>query len=353
MCSDVHPPLSNKVNPSTSITTIPSDPKSTKISSDKTTISKSRDLEITRQPLISSLRSTLPKSVPISIPSKRTIADRTPPFVPVDMSRKTIGSLKLNKDSDVTSTSNITAPHLDLTQDLNFGLSTAPKASPLTTSAPDWFLPIQAQLNRQEQLINRQGLRLSQREDVVVENQRLRTDLALARQEINELKSRLGSPIPQEQPTPMAEDFPELGTAHSKYATPTTPVARTTPRDPPVLAVSTPSQPSFLATATRGQTTTDTVVPVKVHRRRNPLTSRQRQALARSFMPVSDNQGYQYLYLPTRFREPDATAILAKSGLKPITDFDPRAESCFRNPVFASLTKEQRKEKMVDVCVNS
>ncbi|KAG1533210.1 hypothetical protein G6F47_012524 [Rhizopus delemar] len=133
MCSDVHPPLSNKVNPSTSITTIPSDPKSTKISSDKTTISKSRDLEITRQPLISSLRSTLPKSVPISIPSKRTIADRTPPFVPVDMSRKTIGSLKLNKDSDVTSTSNITAPHLDLTQDLNFGLSTAPKASPLTT----------------------------------------------------------------------------------------------------------------------------------------------------------------------------------------------------------------------------
>ncbi|KAG1442059.1 hypothetical protein G6F55_013072 [Rhizopus delemar] len=219
------------------------------------------------------------------------------------MSRKTIGSLKLNKDSDVTSTSNITAPHLDLTQDLNFGLSTAPKASPLTTSAPDWFLPIQAQLNRQEQLINRQGLRLSQREDVVVENQRLRTDLALARQEINELKSRLGSPIPQEQPTPMAEDFPELGTAHSKYATPTTPVARTTPRDPPVLAVSTPSQPSFLATATRGQTTTDTVVPVKVHRRRNPLTSRQRQALARSFMPVSDNQGYQYLYLPTRFRE--------------------------------------------------
>ncbi|EIE90004.1 hypothetical protein G6F46_013035 [Rhizopus delemar] len=219
------------------------------------------------------------------------------------MSRKTIGSLKLNKDSDVTSTSNITAPHLDLTQDLNFGLSTAPKASPLTTSAPDWFLPIQAQLNRQEQLINRQGLRLSQREDVVVENQRLRTDLALARQEINELKSRLGSPIPQEQPTPMAEDFPELGTAHSKYATPTTPVARTTPRDPPVLAVSTPSQPSFPATATRGQTTTDTVVPVKVHRRRNPLTSRQRQALARSFMPVSDNQGYQYLYLPTRFRE--------------------------------------------------
>ncbi|KAG1494895.1 hypothetical protein G6F53_012486 [Rhizopus delemar] len=131
--ANLHEPVISKVNPSTSITTIPSDPTSTKISLDKTTISKSRDLEITRQPLISSLRSTLPKSVPISIPSKRTIADRTPPFVPVDMSRKTIGSLKLNKDSDVTSTSNITAPHLDLTQDLNFGLSTAPKASPLTT----------------------------------------------------------------------------------------------------------------------------------------------------------------------------------------------------------------------------
>ncbi|EIE84088.1 hypothetical protein RO3G_08793 [Rhizopus delemar RA 99-880] len=71
------------------------------------------------------------------------------------MSRKTTGSLKLNKDSDVTSTSNITASHLDLTQGLNFGLTTAPKANPLTTSAPDWFLPIQAQLNCQEQLINR------------------------------------------------------------------------------------------------------------------------------------------------------------------------------------------------------
>ncbi|KAG1031593.1 hypothetical protein G6F43_013922 [Rhizopus delemar] len=189
----------------------------------------------------------------------------------------------------------------------------------------------------------------------------------------------------------MAEDFPELGTAHSKYATPTTPAARTTPRDPPAPAVSTPSQPPFLAAATRGQTTTTTVVPAKVHRRRNPLTSRQRQALARSFMPASDNQGYQYLYLPTRFRErisslrkklrqlkldngrildvhypdnnivallvhndyaADATAILAKSGLKPITDFDPRAESCLRDPAFASLTKEQRKEKMPTVLLS-
>ncbi|KAG1179496.1 hypothetical protein G6F36_010531 [Rhizopus arrhizus] len=162
-------------------------------------------------------------------------------------------------------------------------------------------------------------------------------------------------------------------TAHSKYAALTTPVARITPRDPPVLAVSTPSQPSFLAAASRGQTTTDTVVPAKVHRRRNPLTSRQL---------------YQYMYLPTRFRERisslrkklrqlkldngrildvhypdnnivallvhndyavDAAAILAKSGLNPIANFDPRAEFCLRGPAFASLTKEQRKEKMVDV----
>lgn len=45
----------------------------------------------------------------------------------------------------------------------------------------------------------------------------------------------------------------------------------------------------------------------------------------------------------------DAAAILAKSGLNPIANFDPRAEFCLRGPAFASLTKEQRKEKMVDV----
>ncbi|KAG1437591.1 hypothetical protein G6F56_013028 [Rhizopus delemar] len=194
------------------------------------------------------------------------------------MSRKYHGIAKVIGDVDVAT---LAPPaQLDLNTDMDFG----PSTSPAMTDVPTWFAPVQAQLARQE-------LRLSQVEEVLAENQRLRADLELANQRIRELEFRLGEPNSIDLTTPSAMEFPPMGTAASKYAPPAPP---TIPEH---------HKESFAAAATRGQKEKQTAPPNTPVRRRKGLTSRQRQVLVRNFTPMTENQGYTYLYLPNRFRE--------------------------------------------------
>ncbi|CAO3661157.1 unnamed protein product, partial [Rhizopus stolonifer] len=258
---------------------------------------------------------------------------------------------------------------MDLNTDLDFGLSTTPAMA----AVPTWFAPVQAQLARQEQ-------RLSQVEEIVAENQRLRADLDLAHQRIRELESRLGESQNVDLPAPTPKDFPQLGTSQSKYAPTTSPAA-----------LSPNHQVSFADAAHRGQKQHVIPAPVKTPTHRKGLTNRQRQVLVRNFTPMTENQGYQYLYLPNRFRDrisvmrkklrqlkldngrildvhyPDnkvvallvhndyvseATTILNKCGIQLIQDFNPHDESRLHDPAFAALSKEERSRKMAEVHQN-
>ncbi|CAO3683555.1 unnamed protein product [Rhizopus stolonifer] len=184
------------------------------------------------------------------------------------MSRKYHGIAKVNGDVNV---STLAPPaQMDLNTDLDFGLSTTPAMA----AVPTWFAPVQAQLARQEQ-------RLSQVEEIVAENQRLRADLDLAHQRIRELESRLGESQNVDLPAPTPKDFPQLGTSQSKYAPTTSPAA-----------LSPNHQVSFADAAHRGQKQNVIPAPVKTPTRRKGLTNRQRQVLVPRLLvrPTTSNR---------------------------------------------------------------
>ncbi|KAG0830854.1 hypothetical protein G6F17_014068 [Rhizopus arrhizus] len=74
----------------------------------------------------------------------------------------------------------------------------------------------------------------------------------------------------------------------------------------------------YKAAALKGKKTAPPAHKPPTTRPRKVLSTRQLQVVARTFTPVSGTHGYQYIYLPCRFRESisNARAKLAKLRLE-------------------------------------
>ncbi|KAG1035483.1 hypothetical protein G6F43_013222 [Rhizopus delemar] len=328
---------------------------------------------------------------PIEIPSKRTIADRTPPYVPTNV-KKTItkpttrSQMVKNKNLNVSTS----AFKLSLDKPVDFSFSqNDPASKPFFTrevnpplapcdtqildlssqsGIPDWFIVYQKQQQDQTRFLNQ---RLNALEEVMAENKRLRTDLDLAQQRIAELEAQISTDaIPILELDPKATQ----GTEASKYATPT-------------VSLTTTSKPlSFAAVANKGK---DAPAPKsKAPARRRKTTARQMEAIHRRFVPVAAHHDYEYVYLPSRYREPisslrsklhklkinnarvldvhypdrqvvallvhteytaDLLAAFAKAKVEPIQGFNPLNPDLLRDPKFASLPESDRAAKCTEV----
>ncbi|KAG1321725.1 hypothetical protein G6F63_013662 [Rhizopus arrhizus] len=200
-----------------------------------------------------------PKGTPIEIPSKRTIADRTPPYVPTNV-KKTITKpttrsqiiktknknlnpstssfkLSLDKPVDFSFSQNDSAIKPLFTREVN------PLALPDTqildlssqSGIPDWFIVYQKQQQDQTRFLNQ---RLNALEEVMAENKRLRTDLDLAQQRIAELEAQISTDA---IPAFTLDTKEPQGTEASKYAVASTSLASST------------KPLSFAAVATKGK----------------------------------------------------------------------------------------------------
>ncbi|KAG0762710.1 hypothetical protein G6F22_018579 [Rhizopus arrhizus] len=147
---------------------------------------------------------------------------------------------------------------------------------------PDWFQPIMA-------MITSQGQRLAHLEALTKENQDLRADLEAAHRRIKELEN-LNTTLPA-APKTAATNKP-AGSEASKWKSPPTPVP--TPA---------PTTSSFASAARKGMRSTQPSKPKATTRTRKAPSKRQLQVAARTFAPPPANNGFQYLYLPCRFRE--------------------------------------------------
>ncbi|KAG1189715.1 hypothetical protein G6F35_014045 [Rhizopus arrhizus] len=175
-----------------------------------------------------------PMGTPIEIPSKRTIADRTPPYVLTNV-KKTITKpttrsqiiktknknlnpstssfkLSLDKPVDFSFSQNDSAIKPLFTREVN------PLALPDTqildlssqSGIPDWFIVYQKQQQDQTRFLNQ---RLNALEEVMAENKRLRTDLDLAQQRIAELEAQIST---EAIPTLVLDSKVTQGTEASK-----------------------------------------------------------------------------------------------------------------------------------------
>ncbi|EIE83029.1 hypothetical protein RO3G_07734 [Rhizopus delemar RA 99-880] len=320
------PPIITTTFQQTTIQTIANDAvkqfiaTTTKISAERSTISTSEDLEVgnfeklapeSAEQTVSSVptnKQALLTSSAVETPQKRLFSDRTPPLLPVDtFYRPSLGKPKKNRQ--MTTSMDIipeTSGQLTLAmpENLNFGLTTLPNVKTLPQSSseilssaehtqlsahaptPDWVSSIMARFNQYDD-------RLSQLEHLVAENQRLRKELHSATLRIQEL----------EQQTVVIDDFPALepepklaqGSEASRWAN--------TLETKPTVDSTQSTSLSFLAAATKGQKATPPPKGNKPKRSRR-ITPRQYQAITRAFSPVSDSSGYQYIYLPSRYREP-------------------------------------------------
>lgn len=312
----------------------------------------------------------------LSAATKRTLADRSPPFLPIDIDRHPTGKPKHNMDiANITNPATTTTLTSD--PDFHFGPTTAPTASALSLNGPldfgvlpgmpDWFQPIMA-------MITSQGQRLAHLEALTKENQSLRADLEAAHRRIKELET-LNTTLPA-APTTAAINKP-AGSEASKWKSPPTPTS--TPA---------PTTSSFASAARKGMRTTQPSKPKPTTRTRKVPTKRQLQVVARIFAPPSENNGYQYLYLPCRFRESitsvrkkvgmlglenwrildvyhpttrvvallvhndyasTATSKLGTAGIKLINDFDPRDPSNLRDIKYQDLSENEKQQKMVQI----
>ncbi|KAG1437165.1 hypothetical protein G6F56_013236 [Rhizopus delemar] len=206
-------------------------------------------------------------------------------------------------------------------------------------------------------------------EEVVADNQRLRSELDLAQQRILDLESQLS----QDHVPALVLDTPpatsEPGTEASKFASNDLPREQAQPT-------------SFAAAAARGKSAT---APKPV-RRRKP-TARQIEAIHRRFQPVATSHDYQYLYLPSRYREPisslraklaklkinnarvldvhypdsqvvalllhtdyipDVVAAFAVAKIEPLVDFNPLDPGLLRDPKLSTLSAEERIAKCTE-----
>ncbi|KAG1034667.1 hypothetical protein G6F43_013363 [Rhizopus delemar] len=233
---------------------------------------------------------------------------------------------------------------------------------------PDWFIVYQKQQQDQTRFLNQ---RLNALEEVMAENKRLRTDLDLAQQRIAELEAQVST---EAIPTLVLDPKVTQGTEASKYATPTA-------------SLTSISQPlSFAAVANKGK---DAPAPKsKAPARRRKTTARQMEAIHRRFVPVAAHHDYEYVYLPSRYREPisslrsklhklkinnarvldvhypdrqvvallvhteytaDLLAAFAKAKVEPIQGFNPLHPDLLRDPKYANLPESDRAAKCTEV----
>ncbi|CAO3701923.1 unnamed protein product [Rhizopus microsporus] len=249
-------------------------------------------------------------------------------------------------------------PALTVDQPLDFGLP---------SSVPDWFRPFQARLLHVESLVQ--------------ENQRLREELTAAQTRIAELEATQTKQQQQQQQQPKSR----VGTEASKWKTTTaTPTAKPAPPAPQPTATPAP----YKAAALKGKKATPPALKPSTTRPRKALSTRQLQVVARTFTPVSGTHGYQYIYLPCRFRESISSArgklaklrlensrilhlyyptsrvvailvhndyvsyaltTLNKAGIKPLEEFNPRDPANLRDAKFANLTNVERHAKICEI----
>lgn len=255
------------------------------------------------------------------------------------------------------------SPVLTVVQPLNFGLP---------ASVPEWFQPFQARLTRVETLVE--------------ENQRLRKELTAAKARIAELEANK----PQQQIQQQQQPKSRVGIEASMWSpsSPATTNTKTKPASPaPVIAPA-----PYKAAALKGKKAVPPAPKPAATRPRKALSSRQLQVVARTFTPVSGTHGYQYIYLPSRFRESISSArgklaklrlensrilhlyyptrrvvailvhndyvkyaltALSKAGIKPLEDFDPRDPANLHDSKYANLTNVERHFKMCEIHTTS
>jgi hypothetical protein len=161
-----------------------------------------------------------------SAATKRTLADRSPPFLPIDIDRHPTGKPKHNMDiANITNPTTTTI--LTSEPDFHFGPATAPTTSALSLNGPldfgvlpgmpDWFQPIMA-------MITSQGQRLAHLEALTKKNQDLRADLEAAHRRIKELET-LNTPLAA-TPKTVAVNKP-AGSEASRWKSSSTPAPTT------------------------------------------------------------------------------------------------------------------------------
>ncbi|CEG75315.1 hypothetical protein RMATCC62417_10380 [Rhizopus microsporus] len=290
----------------------------TKISGIRSTISTSQDLDLESSAKVDQSTSgnihppiqTHPSvsvntpTPPLSLtPSKRPFSVRTPPLVPADIRTSPAPGIITSVMSQQPPAHNFS---VNTTGPFNFGVASAPPTSqvildsvkettPLPTSSqaptfdpavptPDWVSIFQAQFRRYDE-------RLAQFEHLLEENLRLRAALEAAQQRIAALEAdRAVHPKPTS--TPPAPTMLKLseGTSASRWSP---------PEAAPLPATATKSFAAVVAATATPSAQTKASLPV----RRRRVTPRQMKAVARTFAPPAGDHGYQYVYLPCRFRE--------------------------------------------------
>lgn len=300
---------------------------------------------------------------------KRTLSDRSPQLSPVDHLNRPTSKPKLHNLQYL----------MNPTPNTNFGPVAQPSYSPSTlvvnqsldfglpSNVPEWFQPIQTMIFN----------RFAHIESLIQENQQLRTALEAANQRIKALEaSQFPLLTPAILPTSTSPKFTDSNA--SKYAT-TTP--QTAPTTAPTAASTTASPISFASVAAKNKDIKSKTTKTMPHKQK-PIVSRHKiQMIARSFTPVSETAGYQYIYLPRRYREPisnirtklrslridntrildvfyptrrvvglllhndyipTVTNILTKAGIAQLSDFNPRDETNLCDPKHAQLTPDDR-----------
>ncbi|KAI8368218.1 uncharacterized protein BYT42DRAFT_504111 [Radiomyces spectabilis] len=208
---------------------------------------------------------------------------------------------------------------------------------------PEFMTTIMAELNQLRS-------RMDQYDELIAENQRLKQSLAAAEAKIAQLETQRSPPTPS-------------GAMASKYAheNDSTPVPTTT----------SPSDEDTWAK--------------RVQRAKKLKVSPKRMAtLARAFTPTSETHGFQYVYIPSKFRMktkalrqtlrtlgfdnsrildvhyPDRQVVallihndyhdtlvasFARHNINPLKDFNPRDPSHLRDPKFVGLSLEDRQRE--------
>ncbi|KAI8394239.1 uncharacterized protein BYT42DRAFT_488273 [Radiomyces spectabilis] len=206
---------------------------------------------------------------------------------------------------------------------------------------PEFMTTIMAELNQMR-------TRMDQYDALIAENQRLKKSLAAAEAKIAQLEAQTS--------------FPALsGAMASKYAHDTIP--------PP-----TPAAPA----------TDDTWAKRAQHAKKPKVSPRRMTTLARAFAPTSETHGFQYVYIPSKFRMktkalrqtlrtlgfdnsrildihyPDRQVVallihndyhdtllasFARHNITPIKDFNPHDQSRLRDPKFNTLSLEDRQRE--------
>ncbi|RCH95003.1 hypothetical protein CU098_010419 [Rhizopus stolonifer] len=140
-------------------------------------------------------------------------------------------------------------------------------------------------------ILQQHDARFKEFEALLNENKQLRRDLAQAQELIQQLKSALATAVSSVPPAPSVQPTSEAGTEASRYAA----VA--------AKAVSIP-QPS------RQQQ------HLPRNSRQHTISPAAREAAARNFLPISETQGFAFIYLHLRGKEPMSAMRMRLRRLK-------------------------------------